>query len=300
MTMADPSWELWRSFLAVMRERSLSGAARALALTQPTIGRHIDGLEAALGLVLFTRSPQGLVATDAAEALLPEAEAMAAAAEALLRLASGAAEAERGTVRLTASEIFAAEVLPPILARFRDRHPGIVLELVATNRIENLLRRDADIAVRTLRPTQGAIVARRIGRVGLGLYAHRRYAEAHGLPQRLDELDRHQSIGFDRDAGSARSIGATPLALRRERFTFRCDNDVAQLAALRAGLGIGGAQHAIARRDPALLPVLPDSLRFGFELWLAMHEDLRASRRVRLLFDHLAAELAAYVASGGE
>lgn len=299
MIAAGPEWELYRSFLAVVREGSLSGAARRRSSTQPTVGRHVEALERALGVPLFVRSPQGLAPTAAALDLVPHAEAMAAAADALLRAASGEATAARGTVRVTASEIVGVAVLPPMLASFHTAHPAITLELALTNRTEDLLRRDADIAVRMVRPTQDALVARRIGPVPIGLYAHRRYADAHGLPRTFEELLQHPMIGFDRDATSMRSVGGAALALTRDSFAFRCDSDVAQLAALRAGFGIGGCQLALAADEPDLVPVLADTLRFELEMWLVMHEDLRASRRVRLLFDHLAETLGAYVARAG-
>ncbi len=294
MAKPEPGWELYRSFLAVLRQGSLSAAARRLRLTQPTLGRHVAMLEAALGVALFTRSPGGLQPTPAALALRSHADAMEAAAEALRRAASGEAEEERGTVRLTASEIMGAEVLPAMLARFRERHPQVALELVLNNRNEDLLRREADIALRMVRPRQAALIARRIGKVGIGLYAHRRHIKGFGLPQDLEDLSRHPIIGFDRDDSAWRSLGATGLPVRRDIFAFRSDSDLAQLAALRAGLGIGGCQHGIARRERDLVPVLPRTVRFSLEMWLAMHEDLRASRRVRLLFDHLAATLADY------
>ncbi|HUN50840.1 MAG TPA: LysR family transcriptional regulator, partial [Candidatus Sulfotelmatobacter sp.] len=293
---SSSAWDLQRSFLAVVREGSLTGAARSLGLTQPTIGRHVTALEAALGVALFTRSQHGLTPTPAALELLPHAEAMAAAAAAFARTGSGQAEAARGTVRLTASEIVGAEVLPPMLAAFHEKHPAIVLELALTNRNEDLLRRDADIAVRMARPTQTALIARRIGPLRLGLYAHRRYLDRHGMPNTIDELLRHTLIGFDRDTTSMRSVGGAADMLSREMFALRTDNDLAQLAALRAGYGIGGCQEAIAARERELVPVMPGQLHFSLDMWLAMHEDLRTSRRVRLLFDHLAAALAAYVA----
>lgn len=294
MGASHPGWELYRSFLEVARDGSLSAAARRLALTQPTIGRHIDALEAALGIALFTRSPRGLIATQAALDLVPHAEAMAAASAALLRAASGEANAEHGTVRVTASEIIGCEVLPAILTDFRDEHPMIALELVLSNRQDDLLRRDADIAVRMVRPSQSALLVRRIGKLKIGLYAHRRYVEAYGLPNTIEALAQHCLIGFDRDDRSFRSAGSAPLRISREMFGFRCDNDVAQLAALRAGVGIGGCQVNLARRNSDLVPVLPETLMFGIEMWLAMHEDLRASRRIRLLFDHLVAGLTRY------
>lgn len=296
MTKSEPGWELYRSFLAVMREGSLSGAARTLALTQPTIGRHIDALEEALGIALFTRSQSGLSATGEALALMPHAEAMASAAEALQRAASGEAEEDRGTVRITASEIVGTEVLPPMLAAFREAHPRVAVELMLSNRTEDLLRREADIAVRMVRPTQAALVARRLGSVGLGLHAHPRYARTHGLPQSLEELAGHPLIGFDKEP-SIRRMEKYGVTLTREAFSFRCDSDVAQYAALRAGFGIGVCQYALARRD-GLVPVLPGVFAFELEVWLAMHEDLRTSRRMRLMFDHLAMRLSDYIASG--
>jgi DNA-binding transcriptional LysR family regulator len=301
MKTREPGWELWRSFLAAVRERSLSGAARALGLTQPTLGRHIDELEQALGgIALFTRSQLGLVPTDLALDLVPHAEAMAATAAALVRAASGAAGAAQGVIRLTASEIVGAEVLPPILARFRERHPAVTIELALSNATEDLLRRDADIAVRMVRPKQSALVAKRIGEVALGLHAHRRYLAAHGTPNGLDEVARHAIIGFDRETPSARAVRALGLPLAREMFAFCSDSDLAQLAALRAGFGIGVCQLGIARRDPELVRVAPEAFSIKLEVWVVMHKDLRASHRMRLMFDHLAQALAGYVATSRE
>jgi DNA-binding transcriptional LysR family regulator len=295
MTQKEPGWELFRTFLEVVRDGSLSGAARKLALTQPTVGRHIDALEAALGLSLFSRSPQGLTPTPAALELVGHAEAMAAASAALRRTASSGAQTDRGTVRIAASEMIGCEVLPPMLARFRESHPGIVLELALSNRNEDLLRRDADIAVRMARPRQKALVARRIGKTVIGLYAHRDYLKAHGMPISVADFARHCVVGFDRDDWSLRSLGALPREVTRDHFGFRCDSDLAQFAALRAGVGIGGCQHHIARRFKELVPVLAEDIRFELEIWIAMHEDMKSTVRVRMLFDHLAAGFSAFV-----
>src|SRR5271168_3890143 len=291
MTQRAPNWDELRTFVEVARAGSLSGAARRLGLTQPTVGRHIDALEAALGLTLFTRSPRGLTPTSAALALEPHVEAMAAAAAAFGRAASGEAAADRGTLRVTASEVIGCEVLPPILASFRAEHPGIAIELGLTNKTEDLARRDADIAVRMVRPTQSGLVARRIGASRIGLYAHRDYLARFGEPRSLADLASHCLIGFDRDNSSFRTAGDLARGLKREDFGFRCDNDLAQLAALRAGAGVGGCQENIARRTPELVAILPNVIQYALEVWLVMHEDLKATRRVRLLFDHLAAGL---------
>src|SRR5437764_9892974 len=166
------AWDLHRSFLGVMKEGSLSAAARALGLTQPTVGRHVAELEKSLGVPLFTRSPTGLLPTEAAQALRTHVEAMESSASALERAASSRSEGVRGVVRVTASEVVAVEVLPPVLAGLRRAHPGLVLELVASNRQQDLLRRDADIAVRMFPPRQEALVARHIGTLVVGLHAH--------------------------------------------------------------------------------------------------------------------------------
>jgi DNA-binding transcriptional LysR family regulator len=290
------SWDHYRTLLAVLAEGSLSGAARTLGLTQPTVGRHIEALEAGLGAPLFTRSASGLAPTEAALALRSHAEAMAAAAEALVRTASGERDAVRGVIRLTASDVVGVEVLPPILTGFHDAYPEVAIELALSSRQEDLLQREADIAVRMVRPTQGALLAKRVGAVRLGLYAHRRYLEAHGLPDRIDN-PALAAIGFDRDIETMRHLAERQIHFEREFFAFRSDNDLAQLAVLRAGFGIGAAQVPIARRDPDLVPVLEDHFRYEMEVWVAMHEDLKTSRRMRLMFDWLVEGLSAYVRS---
>src|SRR5512135_854171 len=295
--MAEPDWQTFRSFLAVMSEGSLSAAARKLALTQPTIGRHIDQLETGLHLSLFTRSQSGLIPTQAARELLPHAQAMASAAEALVRASSGAAAEERGTVRLTASVVIGGEVLPPILTAFHEKHPGVAIELVLSDITQNLLRRDADIAVRMARPKQEALVTRKIGRVALGLFAHRRYLERHGTPHSIADLSQHALMGFDKETGVVRALRLVGLKLDREMFSLRSDADLALLSALRAGYGLGVCQIGIARRDPNLVQVMHGAFKFELDMWLVMHKDLRNTRRVRLLFDHLSEELSVYCAT---
>ena len=295
MTETAPSWDLYRTFLDVVRDGSLSAAARRIGLTQPTVGRHIAALERSIGAALFTRSQRGLLPTRAAIELVPHAEAMAAAEAAFRRAASGEASVVGGSVRVTASEVMGCEVLPPILARFCAAHPAIEVELAVSNQVQDLLRRDADIAVRTRRPTQTALIARKIGTVRIGLFTHRSYIKARGLPKDVTDLAHHRLIGFDRDSTSFSAIGDTGMGVTRDTFGFRTDSDPAQLAALRAGIGIAGCQSQIAARDSRLVPILPDKISFRMEIWLAMHEDLRATQRVRLMFDHLAKSLASYL-----
>jgi len=295
MTKTQPGWELYRSFLAVVREGSLSAAARTLSLTQPTIGRHIDALEASLGVALFTRSRAGLIASEGARSLIPYAEAMSSAADALERAASGEAEDDRGTVRVTASEMIGGEVLPSVLTSFREAHPRVTVELVLSNRSEDLARREADIAVRMVRPSQKALLARKAGVIRLGFHAHPRYLKAHGTPKTFAELSRHPLIGFDK-VPSVRRLEGLNFPINRELFAFRCDSDLGQYALLRAGFGIGVCQLGLGRRDK-LVHLLPGAFNFTLGTWVVMHEDLKSSRRMRLMFDHLVEHLRAYIAS---
>lgn len=295
--MSHPSadWEDLRAFLAVLREGSLSAAAKALNVTQPTVRRRLIALEQSVGGALFTRSPTGLTPTDSARGLGAYAEAMAVAADAFARTASADSGAVHGVVRITASDVMGAEVLPPILADLREAHPGLVLELNLSNRTEDLLRQEADLAVRMFRPAQAAIVAKRVGVVNLGLFAHKSYLQRHGTPQSVEDLADFALIGPDRET---HYLGLLGFNLRREMFAFRTDSQLAQLAAIRAGIGVGVCQVALGRRDPDLTHVLPNGFVYGLETWIAMHEDLRRVGRVRATFDYLVQALTNYVAEG--
>jgi DNA-binding transcriptional LysR family regulator len=295
--MEDPDWSHYRAFLAVLRDGTLSAAARNLGLTQPTLGRQIAELERQLGTALFIRSQRGLMPTDAARDIAPHAQAMAAAAGSMMRAASGGTSDAAGVVRITASETIGAEVLPPLLAEFRRANPGVMIELALSNRVEDLLRGEADIAVRMVRPTQQALVARQIGEVRLGLYAHRAYLKHSPAPKSLATLaSDHALIGFDQETPFLREM-LSRLPITRNDFALRTDSDLAHLAAVRAGFGIGFVQHGIARRDRNLVAILPNEISLPMEMWLVLHEDLRASRRLRLMMEHLAKGLGEYVAA---
>jgi DNA-binding transcriptional LysR family regulator len=293
---SEIGWELYRSFLGVLEEGSLSGAARALGVAQPTVGRHVAALEEALGLALFIRSQLGLLPTDAALALRTFAEAMESTAAALERAAASQGDGVRGTVRVTASDVIGVEVLPPIVARLREAHPELKVELVLTNRVQDLLRREADIAVRMLRPRQELLVARRVGQIELGLHATRHYLARHGTPRNKAELAQHALIGFDQMTAFVRSLGKSLPGLNRDLFSIRTDNDLAQLALIRSGAGIGMCQVALAQQDTALVRVLPKHFSLALETWVTMHEDLRNSPRCRVTFDALVEGLLQHVA----
>ena len=282
-----PSWDVYRTFEAVLREGSLSGAARALELTQPSVARHIDALEKAIGVALFVRTPRGLSPTDAALELKPFAELLASTSAALLRTAEGRLGEVRGTVRISASEVVGIQHLPAILTRLRQRHPALTIELSLSNALDDLLQRKADIAIRMVRPEQKALVAKRIGFIQVGLHAHRDYLARRGVPASLDDLRDHDLIGYDSETPAIRAIAQHYPALDRGAFALRVDSDVAQLSAIRAGFGIGICQVPIAASESDLVRVLPRAFTVNLETWIAMHEDLRSSARCRAVFDAL-------------
>ena len=294
MNASGPDWSLYRSFLAILQAGSLSAAARALGLTQPTLARHVAALEEAVGLTLFTRSQQGLAPTEAALELKPYAEQLAATTAAMLRAASGQGQGIKGSVRVSASEIIGSQVLPAIFAGMRAMHPALEIELVLSNAVENLLRRDADIAVRMVEPVHEALVVKRIGRVTVGLHAHRDYLARAGTPRTLEALQKHSVIAFDRETPAIRAIRARLPGLEAVHFALRTDSDIAHLMAIKAGFGIGLCQTVLARQDPNLVRVLP-SVGLQLGVWLAMHENLRSTPRCRAVFDGLAAGLAKHV-----
>ncbi|WP_340162176.1 LysR family transcriptional regulator [uncultured Hoeflea sp.] len=287
-------WDHYRTFLAILEHGSQSAAARALGITQPTVGRHLDALEQAAGKPLFFRSSKGLLPTETALSMRSYAETMAASAAALARAASGGGASPEGTVRISASEVIGLEVLPPILAELQERYPSVTIELSLSDALEDLLAQQVDIAVRMVEPTQGALVSRKIGGIPVGIFAHRRYLERYGCPETVEDLSRHRVIGFDRQLTYVRqAIKAYPV-MAGISFSFRTDSNAAQLAMIRAAGGIGMCQVGLASHDPDLVELLPGQFDLQLQTYLVMHETLRTVPRCRVVFDALAEGLLAY------
>lgn len=284
-------WSLIRAFLAVADGGSLSAAARRLGISQPTLGRQIKQIEAALDLRLFIRQPRGLHLTESGAALLPHARQMAAAMNRLALTAAGQMDALRGTVRLTASTVVAHHILPPIIARLRQIEPLIQIELVASDSSDNLLFREADIAVRMYRSTQLDVVTRHLGHLRLGVFAARSYLERRGVPVRPEDLMDHDLVGYDRNDLILRHMRDMGWPATREIFAVRCDSQTAYLALIRAGCGIGFAQAVLMQDSPDLveldlglaLPQLP--------VWLAAPQMMRTTPRIARVWDLLAKAL---------
>ena len=290
-------WNLIKSFVAVAETGSLSAAARRLSSSQPTIGRHIAELEKSIDVTLFRRGKRGYVLTEAGSALFERGLAVSEQATAFSHLALGSVEAIEGTVRIAASEVVAACVLPEILAQLGIEEPGLELEIVASNQVENLLRRDADIAIRMVRPAQQELVARKVADIELCACAATTYLDRRGRPSAVSELARHDLIGFDRSDDIIRAIASYGLMLERSAFRIRSDNQILLWEAIRAGNGIGFAQFPLAERDPGIERLLPEVPLPSLPVWLAMHRDVRKSVRIRRVADFLHDALRSYARS---
>lgn len=286
--MALPDWTLIRSFLAVAESGSLSAAARAIGVSQPTLGRHILAIESALQVALFTRTAQGQTLTEAGRALLMPARAMQAAAAELELTAKGHATGIEGNVRITASRVVSHVILPPILARLRAAEPGIQIDLVPSDTTENLLFGEADIALRMYRPTQPDLVARHIGDLPLGLYAATSYLDRKGRPGSLKDLMHLDFIGQDRMDQIIRVMAMLGMDVTRSFFPVRCDDPLTYVELVRAGCGLGGILRALGDRDPALerIDLIPDLP--SLPVWLTAAPRLRQSPRLRRVWDALA------------
>jgi len=288
MNSSDPDWSLWRSFAAVAEHGSLSAAARALGVSQPTLGRHIDALEARLGLKLFDRSLSGFAPTEwGLRAYEPVRAAAARLAEATL-VSAGANATLKGVVRLTASEVTSHFTLPPILSRLRIEFPEIALELVPSDSAENILMREADIAVRMFRPTQLDLVARKLGESPIVPCAHESYLARRGRPETADDLRHHDLVGFDRSDLLIKAAAQTGHPLAREDFAIRCDSQSAGWLLIAAGSGIGFAQRQIVARTPGMVELDLALAIAPLEVWLTTHRELFAARRIRAVYDRLA------------
>ncbi|WP_299373362.1 LysR family transcriptional regulator [uncultured Tateyamaria sp.] len=288
--MTIPDWSQIQSFVAVAENGSLSAAARARQSSQPTLSRHIAQLETTLGARLFDRSRGGMALTRAGTELLEHAGQMADAAARMSML--GTATNLGGTVRVTASQVVATFTLPPILAALRQAHPDISVELVASDSTENLLRREADIAVRMYRPTQNDVIARHVGDLPIGAYASHAYIARRGIPDTVEAFRSHDIIGYDCSTLIIEGMAKVGVHVTPDFFAFRCDDQVVSWQMVRAGCGIGFGQVPVGDNDPDVARILRDTPIASLPIWLTAHPELRSTPRIRRVYDWLADALA--------
>jgi DNA-binding transcriptional LysR family regulator len=281
-------WSLVQAFLAVAETGSLSGAARMLGTSQPTLGRQIKTLEAQLGADLFLRQARGLALSETGTALIAPAQAMRTAAGQIALTAAGRAERLEGTVRITASVSMAVYHLPPIIARIRIAEPHIAIELVPSDATTNLLYREADIAVRMYRPTQLDLVTQHLGDLELSVFAAHSYLARRGMPTAMDQFADHDFVGYDRSGDIVDGFRAAGVLISRDFFKTRCDDNVVYWELVHAGCGIGFAQVTIGRADPLVRELPFGQMVPKLEMWLTAHEAMRQTPRIRRVWDLLA------------
>jgi DNA-binding transcriptional LysR family regulator len=284
-------WNRARAFLVTAEEGSLSAAARALDMTQPTVGRQISALEKELGVSLFERTNSGLVLTQSGTDLMAQVKVMGNAASTLSLLASGRAETLEGSVCISATEIISAFILPPIIEKLRKQWPKIEIEIVASNDTSDLSRREADIAIRNYRPTQQELIAKRIQKVKGHLYASKSYVQ--NLEQRKSPQDLKESVflGIDRSNSIISYLKKFGFDLSSNNFPIIVANHLVQWEMVKYGAGIGFMMESIGDAEPLVERVLPSFPAFEKETWLVSHRELKTSRKLRVIFDYLACEL---------
>ncbi len=281
-------WNKARTFWVTAKEGSFSGAARALGVAQPTVGRQIASLEEELGVALFERVGRGIKLTPTGLELAEHIGAMEEAALRVSRVAAGQSVSLDGVISITAGEAVSAYVLPPVLAKLRSLYPGIQVELVATNTPLNLLGRETDIALRNFLPEDDDLVARTVGVGRAHLYAADTYLSQFGHPDSVEELSRCDFIGFELSDAFMKGLNALGLSLTPKNFPLVTANQLVQWELVKLGLGIGVMMEDIGDVEPGVRRALPSLEPFPVPMWLICHRDLKTSRRVRVVFDMLA------------
>ena len=284
-------WNKARAFLVTAEEGSLSAAARALGMAQPTLGRQVDGLEQELGIVLFERVGRGLTLTPSGLELLEHVRSMGEAAGRVSMTALGQSQALEGTICISASETYAAVLLPPIIAKLRILEPGIQVEIVVANHASDLRRREADIAIRNFRPTEPDLIAKKIGDADAVLYATPDYIAKIGNPTEPYDLRCAEFINMDHSGMMLKGLNTLGLGLTEANFPLLTENYLVMWELVRQGAAIGVLDAYIGDADPVVRRVLPDLEPLVFPIWLVSHRELTTNRRIRMVYDFLAEEL---------
>jgi DNA-binding transcriptional LysR family regulator len=290
--MNNLDWNQLKAFLETAETGSLSAAARKLGLTQPTLSRQVAAIEQVMGVTLFERVGKSMALTPTGLDLLEHARAMGAAAEALSLAATGSSQAVRGVVSVSATDVVASVLLPPLVKKLHDQEPGITIDVIPSNALSDLLRREADIAIRHVKPEQPELIARLIREATAYFYASDAWVNVHGHPRSAEDAARLPFVGADRSGQYLGYLRTHGLPLDEGNFSCYADHSVAQWALVRQGMGIGVMMEEIAIATPNVVRVLDDLPPIRFPVWLVTHRELRTSKRIRMVFEALAQGLA--------
>lgn len=285
-------WNRARAFLVTAEEGSLSAAARALGMAQPTLSRQVSALEAELGVLLFERVGHGLELTNNGQQLLEHVRAMGEAANSFSLTSHGQTQTIEGNVCIAVSQSYAVHLLPPIIAKIRQREPGISIELEISNQVSDLKRREADIAIRNFRPTEPDLIAKKVKDAYAYLYATPEYIEKLGNPKTPYDLRNADFINIDKGMSLMKALNAGGFSLTEKNFPILSEDHIVSWEMTKNGLGIGILDASIGDAEPLVERILPNMEPFSFPIWLVTHRELNTSPRIRLVFDLLAQELA--------
>jgi DNA-binding transcriptional LysR family regulator len=289
-------WNLARAFLVTAQEGSFSAASRALGLTQPTLGRQVAALEQYFDVALFERTGRRLTLTASGRELLDHVRAMGEAATQISLTASGHAQSVEGHVCITATDGLAANLLPPALKKLRQSAPGITVEIIASTDVQDLKHREADIAIRHVRPSQGDLIAKFIRNVPMRLYAATSYLDHIGRPGPQDDLTQVAFIGYPRRTilvDRLVEVGLNmPSLADHGAFCITSENESVTWAMVQNGLGLGVIPEEVADAAAGVERAFPDLAPIEVPIWLVAHRELRTNRRIRIVFDILSESLA--------
>lgn len=293
MNISDVDWNLLKSFLAIMEAGSVLGAAKKIGGNQPTLSRHIAELEEKLGVVLFERTARGLKPTAIAHLIFPSVHEMALSSQKIAFSIMQSNQSLRGVVRISCSQVMATFLMPPLMIEFRKIHPDIKIDLVSTNHISNLLNREADIALRFIRPEQHSLIAKKLCDLHFGAYATKNYLSSIGVEidksryLTLSEIFQFDVIGLDKEMSLIDVLSASGLQVEKEMFAFKTDDHVAGIHLVSHGGGIGFMPKYVASQFEQMQSVLDDTLQQSLPMWLVTHREIRDAPLIRLVYDFL-------------
>ena len=286
-------WNRARAFLVTAEEGSLAAAARSMGMTQPTLGRQVAALESEIGFDLFTRRGRGLELTPSGIKLLEHVRLMGDAANQFSLSASGKSDVLEGDVSITASELFSTFMLPSVIKALRELEPGIEIEIYSTNEERDLNRREADIAIRSVRPTQPDLIAKRLCSVRANLYAAKSYLRYLGNPPSIDELNKANYIDTENPGRLMELLNSQGLSLNKQNFPVISNSHIVQWELVKQGVAICATAEEIGDNEPLVERVsIPNPPLITMDLWLVTHNELRTNRRIRRVFDFLVSAFA--------
>lgn len=284
-------WNRARAFLVTVEEGSLSAAAKALKMSQPTLGRQVSALEKELGVSLFERVGRGFEITRSGIELYEHVKAMGEAANKLSLSASGRSQSIEGNISISATNTMSAYILPALIHKLRQKEPGIQIELVSTNALSDLRKREADIAIRHVEPAHPELFFKKLRKTNLYLYATPGYLKKIAPVQKTSDLKKADFMGFASNHEYIEGLKSIGIEASAENFHIFSDDHIFQWEMVKQGAGIGVMNEEVGAKESSVRKVLEKLPPLKIDNWIVAHRELKTNRRIRTVFDFLAMEL---------